>query len=40
MDVGEWPEVLKQAVADVDSPMPKPKENYALSLSSLGAIIW
>jgi len=39
-NVREWPEALSNTVADLDEPIPKPKSDYELALSSLGAICW
>ena len=36
----EWPAALSNLVNDLDEPLPKPKAEFELALSSLGAIIW
>jgi DNA mismatch repair protein MSH6 len=38
--VSSWPETLSNLVQEVEQPIPKPKSDYKLALSALGAIFW
>jgi DNA mismatch repair protein MSH6 len=38
--VNEWPDALKELLADVNEPIPKAKAGQELALSALGATLW